>query len=136
MDLNIIKNGEKITVPVEDYNAELASTIIKKQENPSPILIFGYIFVILLVIYYLYVTMIKTCFKGKWYTDDEEFIIEHNKWNDTICVFDSEGNRMQGYVSGRAIFVRNGCDLNMGVLQNSTIHWTNNKTWKKIIKLE
>lgn len=136
MDLNIIRNGEKITVPVEDYNAELASTIIKKQENPSPILILSYVFVVVLLIYYIYVTMIKTCYNGKWYTSNNIYSIKHNKFNDVIDVFDQNGNLSQGYVCGRAIFIKIGGELNMGVMQNRNIAWTNGEVWKKIIKVE
>lgn len=136
MDLNIIRNGEKITIPVEDYNAELASTIIKKQENPSPILILSYVFVVIILIYYIYVTMIKTCYNGKWYTTDNIYSIQHNKFNDIINVFDKNGNLAQGYVCGRAIFIKIGNELNMGVMQNRNIMWTNGEIWKKIIKVE
>ncbi len=136
MDLNIIRNGEKITIPVEDYNVELASTIIKKKENPSPVLILSYVFLVIVLMYYVYVTMIKTCYNGEWYTSNNKFTIKHNKWNDIIDVTDEKGIKMKGYVCGRAIFVRINNDLNMGVMQNRNIHWTNGKIWKKIVKVE
>ena len=135
MDLNIIKDGKQISVPVGDYNTETVKTIIKKTENPSPIIILSCIFVIIVLLYYMYITIVKHCYSGEWYNQNDVFVIKHHKWNDSVEISDNSNTKIKGYISGKAIFIYINNVLNMGIINNRQIHWVDGSIWKKRINV-
>lgn len=125
----------RTTIPVAnpaDLNEINVRRIIRREENPSPVIITAIIIITLILTYYLYIFTIKECYNGAWYSsiNDEQFIINHNKWNDAIYISRNGVYFMKGYISGNSIIVHqisNESILYIGTIYNNIIYWTASK---------
>lgn len=134
MDLNVVRDGKSQAIPIGDLNEQLVRRIVTKNEHPNPVIIMCYVVIILVIMYYIYVTLIKPSFSGRWYFDDKNYYkICHNKWSDTISVKMADETVMDGWVHGRAIYLDDG---KMGVLLKNEIHWNGGELWKRALKSE
>jgi hypothetical protein len=114
----------------EKINIENVKKILYFNEHPNPLLVLSIIIINIIIIYYLYIIFIKTCFSGIWYNENgNEFIIDHNKWRDTITI-----NFFQkGEVYGNAlnIYDKNN-KIKLGILYNNKIYWVgSDSVWRK-----
>ena len=100
--------------------------IVRRSENPHPLVIVVIIVVSILVMYCLYVNTVKKTIGGYWMnSDDDKFIITHNKWKDTIVV----DNKYPGLVKGHLVVVHMDEKVQMGIWIDNTIKWMNGDIW-------
>ena len=100
--------------------------IIRRTENPNPIFILFIIIIILTVMYYIFISFIKTSITGVWIdANDINHNIVHNKWKDTIIVDGKYHGVCKGYI---VIIYMNG-QVTIGICNNNKIKWTDGSTW-------
>jgi hypothetical protein len=105
---------------------------IELKNNPNPIYIVCLMIGYMVVIYFMYIFIIKTDISGTW-KDSGGIIykINHNKFNDNIVIYQN-CKKTIGVMHGNLIIVRNDSNDNMGVYLNNRIKWIHEKIWYKI----
>jgi hypothetical protein len=121
MELHAIYDETVFTAGLspEDANEEIVRRVVNKTDNPHPIILMCVIITILIVLYYIYIILIKDNFSGEWYDGNSLVNVAHNKWNDTILV----DNFTDGYVVGNAIYLEKGDKIHVGTLYKKSIYW-------------
>lgn len=118
-----------------DINEDYVRRVIRREENPDPMYIVYFTVATCILMYYLYIIVIKACIGGTWYSDldDGAFKIHHNIWNDTVFVYISGEEVMRGHISGGAINLSSRAGIEyMGVVQGNKIYWAgSNITWQR-----
>ena len=126
MDLIMVsEKNEFSSVPMsaEDINEESVRRIISKNDHPNPIYWMLYIVIMLILIYYIYVAMVKECVDGKWYsTSGDVVVIKHNKWNDDLFI-EMNGGLLHGSMVGNAIYLKQDDGIALGVFNDKKIYW-------------
>ena len=142
MDLQVLTSDNNVTtIPVESIaskNEEMVRRIVNKTDHPNPIMLMIYVSVVMIIIYYVYVTMIKQCYGGEWYSNNTKIYIKHNKWNDSIILYIKDSymgeDEIRGHVNGNAIYVKHEDGIHMGVLKNKKIYWVgSDDVWQRSI---
>lgn len=105
---------------------------IEMKNNPNPIyltcLIIGYI----VIIYFLYIFIIKDDISGIWKDSDGKiYKITHNKFSDNVIIYHNQKKTI-GVIHGNLVILRNDNNDNMGVYLNNRIKWLHKKIWYKI----
>ncbi len=135
----VSEKNEFSTEPMAAYeiNEQNVRRIIEKKEHPNPTLILSFVVILLLIIYYIYISFVKNSFSGIWISDNDQiFKIYHNKWSDNINIMQMyiDGSNdiyyANGYVLGNAIYLLEFDSISMGVIYNNKIYWANsNEVW-------
>jgi hypothetical protein len=103
--------------------------IVERSENPHPAIIVLIIVGSILIIYCIYVNIIKKSISGEWADENNNIhIIYHDKWKDTIIV-DSD---TFGIVKGNLVVIYVGKIMKMGILLNDNIDWIDGTSWYNI----
>ena len=111
---------------VELQNLNRVKHIVKRSENPHPLILCTVIICSMLVIYYIYITRFKPNINGQWRDDDNHIhIIRHNIWKDVLLV----DNYNYGVLKGNMVVVYEDQTMKMGVLLDNIIYWTDSTTW-------
>jgi hypothetical protein len=110
----------------EDANRFTVSEIIRRSENPHPLMLVFIIIIIMIVAYCIYVQVIKKSASGDWLDDAEKSRnICHNMWRDTILV----DGKYHGIVKGHLIIIYIKDKMRMGVWIKDRISWTDGQVW-------
>jgi len=118
---------EKIKNNVYELNKK-----IELKNNPNPVYIVCLMIGYLVVIYFMYVFIIKTDISGTWKDSDGNiYKISHNKFSDNIIIFNNRKKTI-GVMHGNLVIIRNESNDNMGVYLNNRIKWLHKKIWYKI----
>jgi hypothetical protein len=111
---------------VEESNLINVKEIVRRSENPHPLMLVFIIIITMLVIYCIYINSIKKSITGSWSDDAEKsHDIVHNMWKDTILV----DGKHHGIVKGHLIIIYMKDQMRMGVWVNDRINWTDGKVW-------
>ena len=103
--------------------------IVERSENPHPSIIVLIIVGSILIIYCMYINIIKKSASGEWVDENNNIhIINHNKWKDTLIV---DYNTF-GIVKGNLIVIYIGKTMKMGILLKDTINWVDGTSWHNI----
>ena len=121
-------------------NNESMQKIIELRNNPNPVYIVCILIGYFIVIYFLYIFLVKDDISGKWKdSDDNNYEIMHNKFNDNIIVYKKLNNiknkkckKSIGVLHGNILIMQNNKYNNIGVYLNDRIKWLDNKLWYKI----
>lgn len=101
--------------------------IVRRSENPNPLLIVIIILVTMLVIYFIYINAIKLSITGIWIDEyNKSYDIIHNKWKDTILV----DGKYSGIIKGHLIIIYMGKKADMGIWINNKISWLDGSMWQ------
>ena len=118
---------EKIKNNVYELNKK-----IELKNNPNPVYVVCLMIGYLVVIYFMYVFIIKTDISGTWKDSDGNiYKISHNKFSDNIIIFNNRKKTI-GVMHGNLVIIRNESNDNMGVYLNNRIKWLHKKIWYKI----
>lgn len=117
---------------LELKNLEKVCRIVTRSENPHPLTIVLIIFASIIVIYYIYICMIKDLATGNWVDENKKkYTIKHNKWTDAITV-NTPKRSICGVIKGNLIVIYVDKTMRTGVWLNDTINWTDGTTWQCI----
>lgn len=110
----------------ERLNLLHVKDVVKRSENPNPLIIILIIVCMILILYCLHTNFIKKSLSGIWYDDnDTTHEIFHNKWRDVITV----DKQYQGVVQGYMVVIYFNNDIKSGLWINDTIKWTDGSHW-------
>lgn len=112
-------------VTAKDLNEKMVRGLITENEHPHPLLLTSIILIIIMLIYFLYITMIKRDFSGEWYSDGYMATVTHCRWTDRL-VIDIGQDQFDGQVIGNAIYMisADSNDILKGVYYDKKIYWT------------
>ena len=100
--------------------------IVRRSENPSPLVIVIIILVTMIVIYFIFINVIKKSITGIWIDDgDKSYDIIHDKWKDTIIV----NGKFHGMIKGHLVIIYMGKKMDMGIWVNDKINWMDGSVW-------
>jgi len=100
--------------------------IVRRSENPNPLIIVVIIIVTILVMYCAFIQVIKKSITGIWIDDDDKnHDIIHNKWKDTIIV----DGKYHGLVKGHLVVIYMNKKMQMGIWIKNRITWTDGSKW-------
>lgn len=103
--------------------------IVERSENPHPLTIVLIIVGSMLIIYYIYIIVIKKSLSGDWADENNNIhTICHNKWKDTLLV----DYNIVGVVKGNLVVIYVGKTMKMGILLNDNIDWVDGTSWYNI----
>jgi hypothetical protein len=112
---------------LEMKNLLKVSNVIKRSENPNPLTIVVIIIVSILVIYCIFIQVVKTSISGVWVdSSSKNHDISHNKWKDTIIV----DRKYHGLVKGHLVVIYMDKQMQMGIWIKNKIMWTNGTVWQ------
>ena len=118
---------KKIRDNITDLNRK-----IELKNNPNPVYIVCLLIGYIVVIYFIYIFVIKTDLSGTWKDSDGKiYKISHNKFNDNIVIYQDD-KKTVGVMHGNIIILRNSKRDNIGVYLNNRIKWIHQKIWYKI----
>ena len=118
---------EKIKNNVSELNKK-----IELKNNPNPVYIVCLMIGYMVVIYFMYIFIIKTDISGTWKDSDGNiYKIKHNKFSDNIIIFQNHKKTI-GVMHGNLVIIRNESNDNMGVYLNNRIKWLHKKIWYKV----
>lgn len=101
--------------------------IVRRTENPNPLVIVVIILVTMLVMYCLFIQVIKKNITGVWIDDDDKSNdIVHDKWKDTIVV----NGKYHGLVKGHLVVIYMAKKMQMGIWVKNKITWTDGSSWQ------
>jgi hypothetical protein len=113
----------------ELQNLKRVNNIVKRSENPHPLILCTIILCSMVVIYFIYITRFKPNINGQWRDDNNHIhLIRHNIWKDKLCV----DNYNYGVLKGNMVVVYEGQTMKMGVLFDNSIYWTDSTSWHLI----
>lgn len=113
----------------ELQNLQNVKNIVKRSENPHPLILCCIILCTVIIMYYLYVVKFKHNITGQWMDDDNHIhLIQHNIWKDKLLV----DNYNSGVVRGNTVIVYENHTMRMGVLLEHSIYWTDGTSWQQI----
>jgi len=119
-------------------NNDNIQKIIEMRNNPNPVYIVCLLVGYIIVIYFLYVFLVKEDISGEWKdSDDNNYKILHNKFSDNIIIVKTDKNskdckKIIGILHGNLLILRNNNLDNIGVYLNNRIKWLDSKLWYKI----
>jgi hypothetical protein len=118
---------EKIKNNVSELNKK-----IELKTNPSPVYIVCLMIGYMVVLYFIYIFIIKPDISGTWKDSDSKiYKITHNKFSDNIVIYQN-CKKTIGVLNGNIIIIRDGTTDNMGIYLNDRIKWIHKKIWYKI----
>ena len=99
--------------------------VIRRSENPNPLVIVVIILVTILVMFVIYIQFIKKSISGLWVdAENKKHKLDHNKWKDIITVDKNEGIIKSNLV---VLYVNN--TINIGIWSNDKINWNDGSVW-------
>lgn len=105
--------------------------IVKKSENPHPFVMVAIVAVVIIVMYCIYVTVIKSHIGGEWIDDDDvSHTIIHNKWTDVVYT----DSKYRGVLKGNLLLMYMIDKMHMGIYINNQIQWMNGDIWYRVKK--
>ena len=112
-----------------NQQAEVIERNINAVANPSPLLVAGCIFGILVLAWALYVVLVKQTMSGEWYDDNGNFwYIVHNKFTDSVhCTviseqkFNTTKSVYRGTVRGNLLDISMRSDMQTTIENNKQI---------------
>jgi len=98
--------------------------VIRRTENPNPLVIVVIILVTIIVMFIIYIQIVKKSISGVWIdSENNKHNISHNKWKDIITVDENEG-----IIKGNLVVLqRDG--INIGILMDDRINWNDGSSW-------
>lgn len=130
MELNArSSNGNEYVVPIETLNLNLVRKEVTKDDHPHPLFLLAIGIIVILVLYLMYLSFVKSNLSGSWYNTDlntksgrsgNRIKISHNVWNDTFTINDN----LVGTVVGNALYIKSPA-LTMGIVNKKKIYWLN-----------
>ena len=103
--------------------------VIRRSENPNPLIIVLIILGSMILMYFIFVQFVKKSVAGTWLDDNKNInIINHNKWKDSISINDNSN----GFVKGHMIIVYMFDKVKTGIWLNDKINWTDGSSWQFI----
>lgn len=110
----------------EEKNLIDVQEIVRRSENPHPITLILIIVMTVLIMYCVYVKVIKKSATGSWMDDAENsHHITHDLWKDTLTV----DGKHYGIIKGHTMIVYMKDQMRMGIWVNDRISWTDGQTW-------
>jgi hypothetical protein len=104
---------------------------VKKSENPHPFVMLSIVIVVIMVMYCIYVNVIKPHIGGKWIDDDDvSRTIVHNKWTDVVYA----DSKYRGVFKGNLLLMQIDDKMHMGIYINNQIRWMNGDIWYSVKK--
>ncbi len=139
MNYNFINSdGTSYHTPAE-INIENVRTFIAKKENPHPLTITIMALATLVIIYIIYILLVKSCISGEWVGQlgDQPSItykITHNPFTDKINIYNSGQWVADGYYVGNIIRINTtGGKLTGMLASHDTILWIDSgDVWSNI----
>jgi hypothetical protein len=137
-------------------NLENVKYVVERSQNPNPWVLTIIIIIIYMFIKYSYKMYSTSNISGIWVSSIEKkydynlnaynlytYDISYNMLNNTICVnFIDDKKIKNGVVDGKLIYIydqgkldKNSDNINVGVLVNNKIKWTDGTTWERQIRL-
>ena len=118
--------------PAEIRNLIRVKELVRRSENPNPIIVVIIILVILMSFYCMFLTC-KKSITGNWVdnTNSNQYFISHNKYLNTINI--SIGSSLyDGIIDGNTLYININAKINIGVVLNKNyIKWTNGDIWSR-----
>jgi hypothetical protein len=100
--------------------------VVRRSENPNPLIIVVIIVVTIMVMCCIFVQFIKKPITGIWIDgNDKTHDIRHNKWKDTIIV----DGKYHGMIKGHLVIIYMQKKIQMGIWIKDKITWTDGSTW-------
>ena len=122
-----IPNADRELQAAELKNIANVKEVIKRSENPNPLVVVIIILATILAMYFMFVQFVKKSISGLW-SDANGNIneITHNKWKDSIVL----NHNFNGFIKGHmvAIYINNSAKL--GLWMNDRINWIDGSTWE------
>lgn len=103
-EVKIYDNNTIETTPA-DINFNNVKNIIRKKENPHPLIITFMTLLILILIYCIYILFIKKNISGTWIPRNQKIKIKinHNPFTDSVTINFNDTDKLIGKVYGKAI---------------------------------
>lgn len=141
MDLNAFIEDDKClrmeSIPIEfpldpaDSNEMEVRRIIKKQENPNPIIVALIIFAIAILINMIFRFTMKPNLSGDWVSADGKYLrINHSTWTNRVSVHTDAG-LVQGRINSNVIQLRLLTGEKIGALHKNSIYWNDGDLWHR-----
>lgn len=114
---------------LELNNLARVRDLVERSENPHPSVIILIVVGSILIIYCMYICMVKKSATGEWVNEDNNvFTIKHNKWTDNLVINTSIG-ATYGVIKGNLIVIYFGRTMKMGVWLKDNIDWVDGTSW-------
>lgn len=98
--------------------------VIRRTENPNPLVIVVIILVTIIVMFIIYIQIVKKSISGIWIdSENNEHKISHNKWKDIITVDENKG-----IIKGNLVVLQKD-GINIGILMDDRINWNDGSSW-------
>ena len=99
--------------------------VIRRSENPNPLVIVVIILVTILVMFVIYIQFIKKSISGVWVdAENNKHNIIHNKWKDIIQIDTNEG-----IIKGNLVVIYVDSSMKLGIWANDKINWNDGSIW-------
>lgn len=111
---------------LELKNLIKVQNLVRRSENPNPLVIVVIIVVTIMVMCCIFIQVIKKSITGIWIDgEDKTHDIQHNKWKDTIVV----DGKNHGLIKGHLVIIYMQKKMQMGIWIKDKITWTDGSTW-------
>lgn len=126
MDMNFVdSNGKQYTMPAQALHANAVHNEITKNDYPHPTITMGIVVITIVIIYLIYILVIKPNFSGIWYNNGG-IRVQHNAFTDTITI----NNSLHGHATGNALYIKTSTGTKYGIVNGKKIYWINSdETW-------
>lgn len=145
-NLASVSKDSNIEYSPTDLNMEYVKNIIHQRENPDPFIAFGLVAAVIMVMYLIYILIIKRNISGIWFGNIGDmptavkYKIIHNPFTDTLTIKIAGQNTLtNGKLIGHTIYLYNNVgNEEVGVLVGyHKIIWVNSKdVWNHVKLLE
>ena len=116
----------KMTDDIQNNNIKRVKTIVTRSENPHPLTIVFIIVLTILIMYNVYINIIKKTIEERWLDYNKNlYNIVHNKWNDTIVL----NKKYPGTINGHLVTIHTNKGTKIGIWIDDKIKWMNDEVW-------
>ena len=99
--------------------------VIRRSENPNPLVIVVIILVTILIMFVIYIQFIKKSISGIWVdAKNKNHTITHDKYKDIIKIDTNEG-----IIKGNLIILYADSTITLGIWANDKINWNDGSIW-------
>lgn len=110
----------------ELQNLTNVKTLVRRSENPNPIILVLIIIGVMMVMGAVYIMYVKKSISGIWHdAEGNSHVILHNKWINTIVVDDT----YNGTTAGHLVVINKNEEILTGLLVNNQIQWGDGSSW-------
>ncbi len=113
---------------VANENFEAVKRFLNIKDNPDPDQLIVIVLIVFIVMYYIYISFVKTSLSGQWFDGRNTYTIHHDMWTDDLQFNDDSTGRTSGIIGnvrGDAVYIHMDGKWIGGLHSDGVIRWVN-----------